>query len=496
MILQCHVAQSERVQDVGRYRVDMSSGGGTQWRVAVRFSQVLQLRRDVRRRGALAAALPPMRKVVLGHASQQCRRRRVHEIQALLETVLEIRQESNNVCVQTCVDDVLEIDRQIHRAAANDDVAFVRHLVHDKGMDPNTRDEAGYTPWQYAAYHESTSVVEYLATVCSADVQEHIHGVVPMHIIRPPHTRRYCICINPHSGTRTSKHIYDTIVKPFLDLMEVEYTSVFTTEPGHASIIAKQLNLSSVDVLLAISGDGLLFELVNGLLHRPDREAAQQLPLAIVPAGTGNGLALSLGYTGPMDAIQRIVFGSCIPMDVASCLQPNMKEPVYSFLSQTWGTFSDIDIGSERFRWAGVCRFTAAGVMQTLRLPHRSCHIEVTLQDGSLVRFEGNINFLYCSLVSHVASNCRPAPDARLDDGLVHIILGIDLSRLQMARALLAVEDGTHVDEPALRCLRATAFTLTPLEGESCIAIDGEAFDNDTLECSLLPRFMSTVTRS
>lgn len=47
-----------------------------------------------------------------------------------------------------------------------------------------------------------------------------------------------------------------------------------------------------------VGGDGIVFEVVNGLFQRPDWEKAlNELPLGVIPCGSGNGLAKSIAYS-------------------------------------------------------------------------------------------------------------------------------------------------------------------------------------------------------
>jgi sphingosine kinase len=59
----------------------------------------------------------------------------------------------------------------------------------------------------------------------------------------------------------------------------------------------------------------MLSEVVNGLGLRDDRVNAMKVPLAIIPAGTGNGLASSLRVDKPSDAIKAIIAGKTRPLD-------------------------------------------------------------------------------------------------------------------------------------------------------------------------------------
>lgn len=46
-----------------------------------------------------------------------------------------------------------------------------------------------------------------------------------------------------------------------------------------------------------VGGDGIVFEVVNGLFQRPDWEKAlRELSLGVIPCGSGNGLAKSMAH--------------------------------------------------------------------------------------------------------------------------------------------------------------------------------------------------------
>lgn len=64
--------------------------------------------------------------------------------------------------------------------------------------------------------------------------------------------------------------------------------------------IAQTIALDSQDVLVCVSGDGIIHELLNGLASRPDALAALRIPISPIPAGSGN--ALSVNLNGPAKA--------------------------------------------------------------------------------------------------------------------------------------------------------------------------------------------------
>jgi sphingosine kinase len=60
-------------------------------------------------------------------------------------------------------------------------------------------------------------------------------------------------------------------------------------------IVKDELQLGEYDGILTISGDGLIFESVNGAMSRADRdEFLEKTTFGFIPAGTGNGLHKSV----------------------------------------------------------------------------------------------------------------------------------------------------------------------------------------------------------
>jgi len=70
---------------------------------------------------------------------------------------------------------------------------------------------------------------------------------------------------------------------------------VTTSAAGEAQQRAFDVDLTSTDAIICVSGDGLIHEVVNGLMTRPDAGAAMaSLSLGVIPAGTGNSLSCSI----------------------------------------------------------------------------------------------------------------------------------------------------------------------------------------------------------
>ncbi len=94
--------------------------------------------------------------------------------------------------------------------------------------------------------------------------------------------------LNPKSGLIQSPLIFRNIIESAIHGAEFEYDFQETEYRGHAKKIASDAAKDGYDVVVAIGGDGTANEVCTGVLHT-DTAAA------IIPIGSGNGLARNLG---------------------------------------------------------------------------------------------------------------------------------------------------------------------------------------------------------
>lgn len=113
-----------------------------------------------------------------------------------------------------------------------------------------------------------------------------------------------------------------------------------------------------------MGGDGIIFEVINGMLERWDwSQVLKHLPVGVIPGGSGNGLARSIAhecnepYQSPtLPAALAAVRNHEAPMDLVRV--ETTSQILFSFLSIGWGFVSDVDIESETLRVLGGQRFT------------------------------------------------------------------------------------------------------------------------------------------
>ncbi|KHN78935.1 Sphingosine kinase 1 [Toxocara canis] len=151
-----------------------------------------------------------------------------------------------------------------------------------------------------------------------------------------------------------------------------------TKRVRHATDIAKNLILDQYDCVAVVSGDGLVLEVIEGFLMRSDRIRALKMPIAHIPGGTSNGLAAAICFQcnepfAPrgifcLEAALMVARPRYLPLRICH-VQTERDGDKAMFMSATWGLVADIDIGSERFRWAGMVRLHIEAIIRIAQLP-------------------------------------------------------------------------------------------------------------------------------
>ncbi len=112
--------------------------------------------------------------------------------------------------------------------------------------------------------------------------------------------KRIDFIINPISGARDKKKVVGIIEKE-LDRERFKWNYLYTSGPGHATELARE---STADIVCAVGGDGTLNEVARGLL-------GSGKTFALIPCGSGDGLALHLGISrNPRKAVRNLNDGA------------------------------------------------------------------------------------------------------------------------------------------------------------------------------------------
>lgn len=236
-----------------------------------------------------------------------------------------------------------------------------------------------------------------------------------------------------------------------------------TDGPGHATCLARTLDLSPCDGLCVIGGDGTIHEVVNGLLQRNEPAAT---PLGLIPGGTGNSVVLHLGYDAPQEAVRRILAGQTQAVDIARVTMGDRTVDCLNIIG--WGAVVDILRTAERMRRLGRPRYTLAALWHILFPRRRRARLVLDDQPS-----DDEFLFVVGCNTQFTGRGMRLAPRADLSDGKIDVIVVRRASFGQMLRLFRRVFDGSHVTLDCVEYHQVRSFRIDS-QSEEVLNLDGE----------------------
>ncbi len=237
------------------------------------------------------------------------------------------------------------------------------------------------------------------------------------------------VIINPTSGVRANPggEAELALARRVLQEGGCDTDVVVTTGPGHATDVAVDAAVAGVDLVVAWGGDGTMNEVARALAFGP-------VAMALVPAGSGNGLARDLGV--PLDAeaaLALAVHGRRRRIDAGEVNgQLFFNVAGVGLDARIARTFA---AGTGR---RGLSRYARVGAQELMR--YRAQRYELTWDGGEA---SGAKLFIALANSRQYGSHGCIAPDASLDDGRLNLVCVDDQALWKILRRVPAFFSGT-----------------------------------------------------
>lgn len=290
---------------------------------------------------------------------------------------------------------------------------------------------------------------------------------------------KWCFIFNPASGRSRRRPDLVLLVREFAARLGPDAAFAITEGPGHATELARAALSDGCERIVAIGGDGTMNETAQALVGSP-------AALALVPIGSGNGLALHLGLptrVRPALALAADAAARIITMDTGVA----NGHPFFNVM----GLGFDAEL-SRRFNL-----LSRRGLAAYLRVSvgaffgHRGEPVEVS--DGNGTREALQAFLVAISNSEQYGYHALLAPGARVDDGLLDLVAvrppGI-FGALALTSRLFF---GTFDHSARVWHLRGARFTVRRA-APGIIHTDGETHETGTpVEISVVPRSLRLV---
>lgn len=276
---------------------------------------------------------------------------------------------------------------------------------------------------------------------------------------------------NPNSG----KKDHDKRMKLFLSLLTkegIEYDYRETKGPGDAGVLAKEL-AESCDTIVVASGDGTIFEAINGVWDK-------DIGFAILPYGTGNDLYAGIyGKEFSEEKVVNIVKGGKSRM--IDCARVN-DEYTMTLLG-AFGFPAEMVI---KHKETG-CSYgrTIPGILRHCRRTSYTLKI-----DGKELDYETEFIGVFCT--GCAGGGMCVTKLSSMTDGVMEMIVIKKSSGVRRMLNLLAILRGRLDDQPNVDRFQFTECTLIPEKTMTC-NLDGEIIDFDVFNVKVLKQKLKFI---
>jgi diacylglycerol kinase (ATP) len=254
---------------------------------------------------------------------------------------------------------------------------------------------------------------------------------------------------NPASGHGSAPHAAERAVAR-LHKRGVDVVAIAGTDAEHARRLVDGALERGMDALVVVGGDGII-SLALQVLARTD------IPLAIIPAGTGNDHAreFRIPTRDPEAAADVVVDGTATTVDLGRITAADGTVRWFGTVMAA-GFDSLVTDRTNRMRWPhGRMRYNVAMVAELSKL--RLLPFRLAFDGDEL---DADLTLAAFGNTKSYGGGMKICPDADPTDGLLDVTMVASASRTKLIRLFPTVFRGTHVDLDEVRTARAKTITV------------------------------------
>ena len=290
--------------------------------------------------------------------------------------------------------------------------------------------------------------------------------------------KRLLFLVNPSAGRGRGEIKF---IKAKNQLKEHSIDADMFISEGHGEIrkFICDEDLKSFDGICTIGGDGTIHEAIDGLMRSGK---SKYLPLGVFPGGSGNSFCNDLSIYSDISALSNIIDFKTSPIDIMEI--KHLDHINYSANIIGWGIASEVNILAEKLRFLGGIRYSIASLICIFRLVPKEMNFII---EGDVITGKG---LLFLALnTKYTGKGMRMAPKAKLNDGLIDIILFREASKLRVFKIFMEVFTGSHINDSLVEYYQVKKFEIKNFEEH--LNIDGENKGITPISVDVLPKSLN-----
>lgn len=264
---------------------------------------------------------------------------------------------------------------------------------------------------------------------------------------------RIGVVVNPTAGhgrgEHRGRHLLAAIDHRGHTVLDLSAADLVTAEQH-----ARQAVVDGLDALVVVGGDGMVHLGTNIV-------AGTDLPLGIVAAGSGNDIVRAMGLPrhdvkAAVRAIESGLESGGRAVDAAVIGPPDYSAHEWFIGVLSCGVDAAVNARANTLTWPrGSGRYVRALMSELRRF--RPYGYRITTDNDT---WESTGSLACVANGGLFGGGMRIAPDSRMDDGLLDVVIAGPLSRRELLSVFPKVYSGKHVNHPALTILRTTSVLL------------------------------------
>jgi YegS/Rv2252/BmrU family lipid kinase len=287
--------------------------------------------------------------------------------------------------------------------------------------------------------------------------------------------KKVLFVINPNAGAQEQNHL-EKLIKKRLDKSRFTYEIEYTQGPKHATALSKKAVKEKFDIVAAVGGDGTVNEVAKGLI-------GSKTSLAIIPAGSGNGLARNLEIPiNPKDAIEVINRLHQRKIDTVKINQDSY------FCVAGIGFDARISSAFSECKRRGFSSYLIVALNELA--DYKPKVYEMVIDGKSVTRHAFLISFANSN---QYGNNAYIAPQAQIDDGYLDILILREFPPYATPKLVIDLFNKTLDHSKYIETIRCKEVIVNPPFQE--VHIDGEPVTfKGPLNIKIRPLSLTVIT--
>ena len=256
----------------------------------------------------------------------------------------------------------------------------------------------------------------------------------------------WLVAINPTSGQGKGARLASEVVG-FLKREKIEHFAISGISADDLKErIENFLKSNHITGILSVGGDGLAHLILQIAVPA-------HIPFAIIPAGTGNDIVRTLGWS--LDHLEpylkRVISESPQPIDLG-----NVDSEWFAAILST-GFDSVVNERANRLSWpSGPQRYNVAIALELPKF--RPIHYRLELDNETI---ETEAMLIAIGNGRSYGGGMFVCPSARIDDGLFDVMILKPVSKIEFLKVFPKVYSGSHIHHPQVEIVRSAKVRLT-----------------------------------